>query len=215
MSAMDVPAVLRVNGKEYAVLRLLGKGKGGYTWLAERDGARYALKQIHHEPCDYYQFGDKLAAELRDHQRLSALRVPIPALLDVDRAAERLLKELIPGETIYQLVLRDALEPWHLEQVRSLSGALRAQGLNLDWFPTNFMCRDGTLYYVDYECNGYMDQWSFEEWGVRYWSRTPDFDSTDLPRLVSPGGHLPDLLLGCLVRRTDRHDRQRGSAVYQ
>ena len=100
MSAMDVPAVLRVNGKEYAVLRLLGKGKGGYTWLAERDGARYALKQIHHEPCDYYQFGDKLAAELRDHQRLSALRVPIPALLDVDRAAERLLKELIPGETI-------------------------------------------------------------------------------------------------------------------
>ena len=177
MSAMDVPAVLRVNGKEYAVLRLLGKGKGGYTWLAERDGARYALKQIHHEPCDYYQFGDKLAAELRDHQRLSALRVPIPALLDVDRAAERLLKELIPGETIYQLVLRDALEPWHLEQVRSLSGALRAQGLNLDWFPTNFMCRDGTLYYVDYECNGYMYQWSFEEWGVRYWSRTPDFDA--------------------------------------
>ena len=93
------------------------------------------------------------------------------------RAAERLLKELIPGETIYQLVLRDALEPWHLEQVRSLSGALRAQGLNLDWFPTNFIGREGILYYVDYECNPYMDQWSFESWGVRYWSRTPEFDA--------------------------------------
>lgn len=174
MSAVETPERLTLNGKEYAILRLLGKGKGGYTWLAERDGARYALKQIHHEPCDYYQFGDKLVAELRDYERLSSLCVPIPKLLDVDRGQERLLKELLPGETIYQLVLRNAVEPWQLEQVRALSQALRAVGLNIDWFPTNFMCRDGILYYVDYECNGYMEEWSFETWGVRYWSRTEE-----------------------------------------
>ena len=29
---------LTLNGTEYAVLGLLGRGKGGYTWLAERDG---------------------------------------------------------------------------------------------------------------------------------------------------------------------------------
>ena len=80
---MDTPEVLSLNGREYAVLRLLGKGKGGYTWLARRDGAQYALKRIHHEPCDYYQFGDKLAAELGDYERLSALGVPLPRLLDV------------------------------------------------------------------------------------------------------------------------------------
>ena len=174
---MDIPEHLAVNGKDFAILRLLGKGKGGYTYLAERDGIRYALKQIHHEPCDYYQFGDKLAAELGDYRRLSALNVPIPALLEVDREGERLLKELLPGETVYQLVLRGALEPWHLEQARALSRALREAGLNIDWFPTNFIPRDGTLYYVDYECNPYMDQWSFENWGVRYWSRTPEFDA--------------------------------------
>ena len=65
---------------------LLGRGKGGYTWLAERGGTRYALKQIHHEPCDYYQFGDKMAAELRDYQTLSALGVPIPRLLEAESA---------------------------------------------------------------------------------------------------------------------------------
>ena len=173
---MDTPEVLTLNGREYAVLRLLGKGKGGYTYLAQRDGVQYALKQIHHEPCDYYQFGDKLAAELGDYERLAALGVPIPKLLEVDREQERLLKELLPGETVYQLVLRDAVEPWHLEQVRALSQALREAGLNIDWFPTNFMCRDGTLYYVDYECNAYMEEWSFERWGVRYWSRTAEFD---------------------------------------
>ena len=174
---MDTPEVLTLNGREYAVLRLLGRGKGGYTWLAQRDGARYALKQIHHEPCEYYQFGDKLAAELGDYERLSALGVPLPRLLDVDRAGELLLKELLPGETVYQLVLRGAVEPWHWAQVRALSQSLRGTGLNLDWFPTNFIGREGTLYYVDYECNPYMDQWSFESWGVRYWSRTPEFDA--------------------------------------
>ncbi len=174
---METPKSLALNGKQYAILRLLGKGKGGYTYLAERDGVRYALKQIHHEPCDYYQFGDKLAAELGDYERLLALGVPIPKLLDADRAQERLLKELLPGETVYRLVLRGGVEPWHLEQAGALSRALRAAGLNIDWFPTNFMCRDGTLYYVDYECNGYMDQWSFESWGVRYWSRTEEFDA--------------------------------------
>ena len=174
---METPEVLTLNGREYAVLRLLGRGKGGYTWLAERDGVRYALKQIHHEPCDYYAFGDKLAAELGDYEKLSALNVPIPRLLDADREQERLLKELLPGETIYRLVLRDAVEPWHLEQVRALSRALRSAGLNIDWFPTNFMCRDGTLYYVDYECNPYMEEWSFERWGVRYWSRTAELEA--------------------------------------
>ena len=89
---MDAPESLTLNGKDYAILGLLGRGKGGYTWLAQRDGVRYALKQIHHEPCSYYQFGDKLAAELRDYERLSALGVPIPRLLEADRTGERLLK---------------------------------------------------------------------------------------------------------------------------
>ena len=34
-----------VNGKEYTLLRLLGKGKGGFSYLAERDGAQAVLKQ--------------------------------------------------------------------------------------------------------------------------------------------------------------------------
>ena len=52
-----MPDVMSVNGVEYRVIRLLGKGKGGYSYLVERDNCKYVLKQIHHEPCDYYQFG--------------------------------------------------------------------------------------------------------------------------------------------------------------
>ena len=95
---------MTLNGKEYTILKLLGKGKGGYSYLVTDGVGEYVLKQIHHEPCDYYQFGDKLASELRDYQRLRQLEIPMPVLLEADETAERLLKEYIPGPTAAQLV---------------------------------------------------------------------------------------------------------------
>ena len=164
-----------VNGREFEVIRLLGKGKGGYSYLVT-DGERpFVLKQIHHEPCDYYQFGDKLASELRDYERLSAVGIVMPKLLDVDEKQERILKEYIDGPTIYQLVLQDGVEPWHFEQIRAMCAVLYANRLNIDYFPTNFVVQDRKLFYIDYECNAYMDQWNFENWGIGYWSKTPQF----------------------------------------
>ena len=52
----------------------------------------------------------------------------------------------------------------------------RAHGLNIDYFPTNFVVRGNVLYYVDYECNNYMEEWNFANWGIKYWSFTPDFE---------------------------------------
>ena len=85
------------NDTEYTVLRLLGKGKGGYSYLVTDGEREYVLKQIHHEPCEYYTFGDKLQSELRDYETLRALGIPLPRLLAVDKAQERLLKEYIAG----------------------------------------------------------------------------------------------------------------------
>lgn len=167
---------LTVNAAPYAILKLLGKGKGGYSYLAEREGRQYVLKQLHHEPCDYYQFGDKLASERGDYARLREAGIPIPELIEVDAPNERLLKAYVPGATIFDRVRGGAMRPEYLEQVRALSGLARAAGLNLDWFPTNFIPHEGRLWYVDYECNAYMEEWSFERWGVQYWSRTPAFE---------------------------------------
>lgn len=52
--------------REYSVIRLLGHGKGGYSWLAECGGKEYVVKQIHYEPCEYYTFGNKIEAKLND-----------------------------------------------------------------------------------------------------------------------------------------------------
>ena len=166
-----------VCGDSWRILRLLGHGKGGYSYLAEREGRQAVLKQIHHEPCDYYSFGNKIEAERRDYERLLRAGIRIPRMIAIDPEAERLVKEYIEGETVFRLV-RDGIpaEPY-LPQVREMAALARAAGLNIDYFPTNFVVRDGLLWYVDYECNDYMEAWSFEQWGIRYWSRTPDFEA--------------------------------------
>ena len=100
---------IEVNNKEFEIVKLLGKGKGGYSYLITCKGNQYVLKQIHHEPCDYYQFGNKIESEINDY------------------------------------------------------------------FPTNFVVQNELIYYIDYECNNYMEEWNFENWGIKQWSKTEEF----------------------------------------
>lgn len=166
---------MTVNGKPFSVIRLLGKGKGGYSYLVTDGSQESVLKQIHHEPCAYYQFGNKIEAELRDYQRLRAIGIPMPAMLDVDLENERILKEYVEGDTIYDLVLRDQMRPEYVEQVQAMCRLLYPANTNIDYFPTNFVVEDGLVYYIDFECAAYTHERSFDGWGVTYWSKTPEF----------------------------------------
>lgn len=166
---------LDVNGKTYEVIKLLGKGKGGYSYLATDGEQELVVKQIHHEPCSYYQFGNKIEAEIRDYKHLKEIGITLPELLDVDMEKERIVKEYIAGDTVFDMVLRDSLPDTCLQQVKEMCRLLYHANTNIDYFPTNFILKDSILYYVDYECNEYMEEWNFENWGIKYWSKTPDF----------------------------------------
>ena len=166
---------LSVNGKEYLILKLLGKGKGGYSYLALEGRKKVVLKQIHHEPCDYYSFGNKVEAEINDYHRLQRIGISIPQMIDVDVQQERIVKEFIDGKTAYEMVLNDELPIDCIEQVKRMCSFLYPAKINIDYFPTNFVLQDNVLYYIDYECNDYMDEWNFENWGIKYWSKTPEF----------------------------------------
>ena len=167
--------VMKVNGVEYTMIKLLGKGKGGYSYLVERDNCKYVLKQIHHEPCDYYQFGDKIQSEIKDYERLKKIGINIPKMIDVDIDEERILKEYIDGETIFDMVKNDQMEDIFILQVKEMCALLYPANTNIDYFPTNFIPQNGVLYYIDFECNEYMEEWNFENWGIKYWSKTPEF----------------------------------------
>ena len=154
---------LCVNGKDYTILKILGKGKGGYSYLATIDDKKVVLKQIHHEPCSYYQFGNKIEAEQNDYHRLKNIGIAMPKMIEID------------GKTAYEMVLNDELPPDCIEQVKHMCSLLYPANTNIDYFPTNFVLQDKILYYIDYECNDYMEEWNFENWGIKYWSKTPEF----------------------------------------
>ncbi len=174
-SIKDMKCMLNVNRTAYEVTKLLGHGKGGYSYLAQKDNRQYVLKQIHHEPCSYYTFGNKIEAEQQDYNRLAVTGIRIPKMLDIDISNERILKEYVDGPTIYDLVKSDSMKDEYLTQVREMADRLKTMGLNIDYFPTNFVVQEGLIYYIDYECNSYMDEWNFENWGIKYWSKTQEF----------------------------------------
>lgn len=165
---------ISVNGKDFTIIKLLGKGKGGYSYLSTNGAEKFVLKQIHHEPCDYYEFGNKIESEIRDYNKLREIGIRIPEMIDVDRENERILKQFIEGDTIYEIILRGKMKSDYLEQLRDMCKLLYAADTNIDYFPTNFVVQNEELFYIDFECNKYSEQWNFENWGIKYWSQTPE-----------------------------------------
>ena len=79
------------------------------------------------------------------------------------------------AEDVYELVKEDAMKEIYLIQMREMAKKVYSVGLNIDYFPTNFIVQDELIYYIDYECNNYMEEWNFENWGIKYWSKTQEF----------------------------------------
>ena len=165
-----------VNGTGYRIIKLLGHGKGGYSYLARKGEDNVVLKQIHHEPCDYYNFGNKIEAEKNDYERLKNAGIRIPKMYDIDLNKEIIIKQYIEGKTIFDYVKNGFSVDKFLPQVRDMAEKAKSAGLNIDFFPTNFVVNRDLIWYIDYECNSYMEEWNFENWGIKYWSRTPEFE---------------------------------------
>lgn len=160
---------ITVNSKAYTINKLLGKGKGGYSFLVTLNSNYFVLKKIHHEPCDYYQFGNKIESEYQDYHRLKAAKILMPKLLDIDFENEIIIKEYIEGEVVADLIKKDVSIDEYIPQIKSMAILAKNAGLNIDYYPTNFVIKNKLLYYIDYECNEYKEEWNLDNWGIKYW----------------------------------------------
>ena len=91
-------------------------------------------------------------------------------LLSVDIRQERILKEYIPGDIVADKLKQGYIEEDWITEVKAMCDLLYKAGINIDYYPTNFVPYDNKLYYIDYECNSYMAKWDFENWGKQYWT---------------------------------------------
>jgi len=154
---------------DYKVAKLLGKGKSAYSWLCESEGKKIVLKQIHDEPCPYYDFGDKFEVEISAYQQLKELQVPMPTLLGSDVEKRWIFKEYICGLTSAEQLASGSIPGRVYEQLFKMAKIASMAGINLDYFPTNFVFRADQLFYIDYEINPYSSKWNLVNWGLYYW----------------------------------------------
>lgn len=173
------------DGNNYEILKLLGKGKGGYSYLAKSADCQVVFKKMHYEPCDTYQFEDnKLASELRDYKTLKNVGISLPELYYFNLEEQYLIKEYIEGETLAEIVGKNLLTDKHVRQIFNMCTLLYPKNLNIDYFPTNFVARNDKLYYIDYECNSYIDEWNFENWGIYFLA-----NSAGMKKFIETGDH--------------------------
>ncbi|MCE0495959.1 hypothetical protein [Vibrio salinus] len=156
------------------IIKKLGKGKSGYSYLASNANKKYVIKFMHNELCSYYSFGSesKVKLELNAYNLLNKLKISIPKLYNINIKDNYLVKEYIDGELITDSIVNNRLNDASLRQVFIISKKLKASKINIDYFPDNFIYADKKLYYIDYECNPYDEEWNLENWGLYYWANS-------------------------------------------
>jgi TP53 regulating kinase and related kinases len=165
------PETVSTDLGEATLLRLLGKGKSGYSYLASLGTEKVVLKQMHDEPCAYYSFGDnKVRLEVHAYHQLCDAGLALPRLLNFDEQRGFLIKEYVDGEVADRWDATTAeLEPV-VKQLFDTAHRLQDRSLNIDYFPANFVIKNDGVHYIDYEVNPYHEQWSLEFWGIYYWA---------------------------------------------
>lgn len=182
---LDCGSKIECGGMIFELIKHIGKGKGGNSYLARYDNKNYVFKKMHYEPNDTYTFeSNKLQSELRDYKTLSEAGITIPRLICHDDERQFLVKDYIDGQTIAEIVGQGKLKDDYIIQMFEMCKLLYAKDLNIDYFPPNFVVENERLYYIDFECNKYMEEWDFEHWGVYFWSNT-----AGMAKFIETGDH--------------------------
>jgi len=161
----------------FLIRKKLGKGKSGYSYLAEYKNYNFVLKLMHNEPCPYYEFGDnnKVSLEINAYHKLKECGILLPELIAHDAEKKYLVKEYIEGVAASELIASNKITESIIKQLFKMYRLAKKAGLNIDYFPSNFIIRDQQLFYIDYECNPYSPEWDLPNWGIYYWANTERF----------------------------------------
>jgi TP53 regulating kinase and related kinases len=195
---------------ELKIIKKIGKGKSGISFLAESPIGLVVLKEMHNEFIPYYQFNkNKVELELESYDLLSKFDFHIPKLIDYDIQKNYLIKEYIEGQTVTEKLIEAPLEDELILKVLQLELMLKKDNVNIDYFPSNFVIQDNTFFYIDYEHDPYSDEWNFSNWGIYYWlnreGMTNYMRTNDLSCINTPGTGKPLL--------TDKLENVRNSLI--
>ena len=163
----------------YKIIKILGKGKTGTAYLAEKanslSGEKVVLKVMNKDVEDYNKQLEIFKNEKYSYQRMSKIGVGIPELYEFNEENNYLVKEYIEGSCAGELAAigynnAGGLTDSHFELIFDMHKRFKEVGIHVDYFPTNFIfTNDMKIYCIDYECYDYNAEWDFINWGIYYW----------------------------------------------
>lgn len=159
------------------IRKYLGKGKSGYAYLTEFENQLLILKFMHDELCSYYSFGagNKVELEVGAYHKLEECGIRMSKLITFETEKNYLVKEFIDGPTATTLIADNKITDSIIEQLFEMYYLVRDKGMNIDYFPSNFILKEDQLYYIDYELNPYDLKWDLLNWGLYYWANRAGF----------------------------------------
>ena len=161
------------------IINKLGKGKSGISYLAKYNNDKVIFKEMHDEEVPYYKFEKpKIELELFAYEVLKKQKINIPQLFAYYENDKYLIKEYIEGDTITEKIIKSKLSDDIIIIALKWEHELKANGINIDYYPSNFVLKNDELYYIDYEYNKYSDEWNFRNWGLYYWLNGNGFKSS-------------------------------------
>jgi predicted Ser/Thr protein kinase len=153
------------------LLKKLGKGKSGVSYLADFNGSEAVFKEMRYEPCPYYSFtGNKVEHEINAYNFLIKCGIPVPELIGYNAEKNYLIKKYINGVCGDEWAASKSEDENVIEALFAVAEKAMNNGINIDYFPANFVIGSERLFYIDYEINPYTREWSLEEWGIYYWA---------------------------------------------
>lgn len=173
---VEINSIISTNIGELKIVEFLGRGKSGYSYLAEFGNQKLVFKLMHNEENPYYKFDkNKVELELKSYEILESITSNIPKLIDYSIDKNYLVKEFIYGKLASNAIAENILQKVHLEKLIKLAKECEGLNINIDYFPSNFVITEDEIFYIDYEVNEFMKEWSLENWGIYYWLNSKGF----------------------------------------
>lgn len=159
----------------YEVIKELGKGKTGISYLVCKDEKQFVLKKMNQDVSDYEKQLEIFRGEKFCYERMCKIGIGVPKLYEFNEEEKYLVKEYISGICASELAAigykkENGLTDNHFKLIFDMHKRFKEIGIHVDYFPTNFIyTTDEKIYCIDYECYDYNPEWDFINWGIYYW----------------------------------------------
>lgn len=158
---------LKYNNDNYIVSREIYKNKRGKSYLFKNEKNKIIVRFLSEEGMN---------CELYAYERLKALNLKIPHLLEVNEKEKYIVKEHIMGESAEKYITDGRISEEVLIKLFAMAEKLNSDNLNGNYKPCNYVIDKLDVYYINYEVIPYSEIYDFRNTGIFYWI----YDEKDL-----------------------------------